>query len=108
MMTQEECLEYIKKSYKEKMALGFKNIEDHRLIVKYVLVHPDDYDKLIKEFEYTTLEGKFITAEDLSIWGAQIVKTEVQQKGIILACSQLFESEPPMNTHQITSVIDIS
>ncbi len=108
MMTQEEAIEYYKKPFIEKMSIGFQKIEDYRLVVKYILVHPKDYDNLIKNFEYTNLDGKFITGEELLVWGAKIVKTDVQQEGIILACSQLFEPEPPLNTHQITSLIDIS
>jgi hypothetical protein len=83
---------------KEKLANGFQKIEELRLSVKYVMVHPDDLLTLNQLFD-----------ENLStMWGAKVIVTDVHQPGIVLAASMLLEPEPPLNTHQITSVIDIS
>ena len=63
------------------------------------MVNPSDEEKLIKGFD------KY---DGVLLWGAEVVKTEVQQKGLILVCSSLFEEEAPLHMHQITSIVDIS
>lgn len=93
---------------KERMAKGFQEIEDKRIVVKYIIVHPEDYDAIVKAFEHTDLDGNFITSDELKVWGAKVVKADVHQKGIIQACSMLIMPESPLNVNQISSTIDIS
>jgi hypothetical protein len=93
---------------KERMAKGFQEIEDRRIAVDYIIVHPDNHAALIKEFEYTSLDGKEVTGKDLLVWGARIVVADVHPKGLVQVCSRLIEPSEPHNMNQFTSVVDLS
>lgn len=44
----------------------------------------------------------------IKIWGARIIVTDVQRKGLVVLASDLIEPEPPHNQFQFTEIIDIS
>jgi len=86
-------------SIAQRIAEGFQKIEERRIMVKYVIIHPQDAEKIQSSLHYDDMDV---------IFGAQVIQKDLFKKGLILACTDLFEAEPPLNKHQLTEIIDIS
>ncbi len=99
-MTPEE----LSKGVVERLAQGFSRIEERRIAVDYIILHPQDLLALMGLIHVPPL------VRLNTIWNADIVLGNQLHwpRGIVLVCSRLIEAEPPHNRHQFTEVVDLS
>lgn len=85
---------------KYKIAKAFADFEvDYRLSVLYMMIHPND----IKNIRMVLGIG----GDDVNVWNARIIISDIHDEGIVLLCSMLFMEEPPLYRNQITKVVHL-